>query len=543
MSEIRILNVLDIFQSVFRKLNINYDVMRKILEIKLTMDGRRVPTILNNAKKKEGNQFLKSLWIYGIYGVLLLPFGFLGDNYFFQVSIIAGVAMFILATSLISDFSSVLLDIRDKVILNTKPVDNRTIHAAKFFHVAIYLTLLTGAFISIPAIVFLFTKGFIYFLLFFIIILLIDLLVLAFTALIYMLVLRFFDGEKLKDIINYMQILLAVGVVVGYQIIIRLFDVVDFEYVYDFSWWHVLIPPIWFSAPFELVLNHNYTREIIILSVLAILGPLLSIFFYYLSMPAFERNLQKLMEESSTKKKKKWTPNDLFEKLICFSKEEKAFYRFASIMISRERDFKLKVYPSLGMALVFPLIFLFNNLSFQTLEELGQGKSFLTIYFSIIIIGTVVHMLQYSAKYKAAWIFRTTPIQKHAIVYRAALKAMFVKLYLPIIFVLSILYIWIFSIRILPDLAVVFIIALLQMLIAYRLFNNGKYPFTEPIETTQQGGGTAGIVILLMIFIGIFALLHFLISLLPFAIYGYLAVLIVVTAILWNVTFREKLAK
>ena len=169
--------------------------------------------------------------------------------------------MFILATSLISDFSSVLLDIRDKVRLNTKPVSNRTIHAAKFFHVAIYLTLLTGAFISIPAIVFLFTKGFIYFLLFIIVILLIDLLVLAFTALIYMLVLRFFDGEKLKDIINYMQILLAVGVVVGYQIIIRLFDVVDFEYVYDFSWWHVLLPPIWFSAPFELVKSISFIRN------------------------------------------------------------------------------------------------------------------------------------------------------------------------------------------------------------------------------------------------------------------------------------------
>ena len=152
-------------------------------------------------------------------------------------------------------------------------------------------------------------------------------------------------------------------------------------------------------------------------------------------------------------------------------------------------------------------------------------------------------MLQYSAKYKGAWIFRTTPFQKHAIVYRAALKAMFVKLYLPIIFVLSLLYIWIFSIRILPDLAVVFVIALLQMLIAYKLFNNGKYPFTEPIETAQQGGGTAGIVILLMIFIGIFALLHFLISFIPFAIYGYLAVLIVVTAILWKATFKVKLTK
>lgn len=539
MRDIRILKVLDTFQSVFRKLNIDYTVMRKILELKLTMDQRRVPTILSqNTKKKEGNQFLKSLWIYVLYGLTLVPFVFLGDNYLFQISIITGISMFILSTSMISDFSSVLLDVRDKVILNTKPVNNRTINAAKFLHIAIYLTLLTGAFIAIPAIVFLFTKGFIYFLLFLIEIILIDLLILAFTALIYMVVLRFFDGEKLKDIINYAQILLAVAVVIGYQIIIRLFDFVDFEYVYDFSWWHVLLPPVWFGAPFELVLNQNYSSEIILLSLFALLGPIVSIFLYYVLMPSFERNLQKLMEESSTKGKKKWTLNDLIEKFICSSREERIFYRFSSIMISRERDFKLKVYPSVGMSLVFPIIFLFNNLSSQTLEELGQGRSFLTIYFSNIIVGTVVYMLQFSAKYKGAWIFQTTPIQKHAIVYSATLKAVFVKLYLPIVLVLAVLYIWVFSFRILPDLAVVVVSALLQLLISYKMFNNGKYPFTEPIETAQQGGGPAGKIFVLMLIVGVFTILHLIVTFLPFAIYGYLVVLIVLTAIFWKMIFK-----
>jgi hypothetical protein len=483
MSEVRLLKVLDPFQAVFRSLNIDYQVMRKILQIKLTMDGRRTPTILSqNAKKKDGNQFIKSLWIYAIYGLLLLPFAFIGDSHLFQVSIITGVAMFILMTSMISDFSSVLLDVRDKTILNTKPINSRTINAAKFLHIIIYLTLLTGAFISIPAIVFLFTKGLVYFLLFIMTILLINLLVLAFTALIYMFILQFFDGEKLKDIINYVQILLAIGMVVGYQIIIRLFDVAGLELVYNFSWWHVFIPPVWFAAPFELVLNQNYSSDMILLSLLAVFGPIISIVIYHLFMPSFERNLQKLMEESSTNKRQKRTLHHLIEKLVCFSKEERIFYRFSSIMISREREFKLKVYPSLGMAFVFPLIFLFNNLSFQTLEELGQGMSYLTIYFANIIIGTVVYMLQFSAKYKGAWIFQTTPIQEHSIVYRAAIKAFLVKLYFPIMFVLAAIYIWIFSFRILPDLAVILVAALLQVLIAYKLFSSGKYPFTEQMK-------------------------------------------------------------
>ena len=48
-------------------------------------------------------------------------------------------------TSMISDFSSVLLDIRDSNILYPKPIDRKTVSAAKLIHIIIYLSLLTVA--------------------------------------------------------------------------------------------------------------------------------------------------------------------------------------------------------------------------------------------------------------------------------------------------------------------------------------------------------------------------------------------------------------
>lgn len=535
------LKILDFFQPLFRTMKIDYPTMRKILEVKLTMDQRRVPTILNDMskKKKEGkNNFLLSLLIYAFYGLMLVPFIFLGDSYMFQISIMIGISMFILMTSLISDFSSVLLNIRDKAILNTKPIHPRTLSAAKIVHIAIYLSLITGAFIAIPSVVMIFTKGIVYFLIFLVEIILLGLFIMAFTVLVYMFILRLFDGEKLKDIINYVQILLAIGVVVGYQIVIRLFDFVDQEFIYDFSWWHVLIPPIWFGAPFELLLNQEYSIGIILLSILAVIGPIVSIYIYSLLMPSFERNLQKLMEESGTRKKRSWNLSESIGRFICISKEERAFYRFSSIMMSRERDFKLKVYPSLGMALVFPFIFLFNNLGYQSFSDISQGKSYLTIYFCNIIIGTVVYMLQFSGKYKGAWIFQTTPIHKHSAVYRATLKAFLVKLYLPILSVLSIVYIWIFSFRIIPDLIIVFLSAILLVLIAYRVFNNGKYPFTEPLESANQSGGNTGKMILLMVAVAFFVLVHFIVLAIPFGIYGYLLVLCIINIVGWKLVFK-----
>ncbi|MDY0409655.1 hypothetical protein [Paracerasibacillus soli] len=111
MSDFRSLKILDRFQSLFHKLHIDYDMMRKIIKMKLTMDKRRVPTIFNqdmSKKKADTNQFLKSLLIYGLYGLILVPFMWI-DHYMMQMAIIFGMAMFILMTSMIADFSSVLL--------------------------------------------------------------------------------------------------------------------------------------------------------------------------------------------------------------------------------------------------------------------------------------------------------------------------------------------------------------------------------------------------------------------------------------------------
>ena len=56
MKEFRILKLLDKFQVLYKKSGVNYDIMRMILQIKLTMDGRRVSTVLNNNRKSVENE-------------------------------------------------------------------------------------------------------------------------------------------------------------------------------------------------------------------------------------------------------------------------------------------------------------------------------------------------------------------------------------------------------------------------------------------------------------------------------------------------------
>ncbi|WP_404450546.1 hypothetical protein LG329_09300 [Virgibacillus necropolis] len=533
MNDFRSLKFLDTCKFLFKMLRIDYDVMRKILQLKLTMDQRRVPTILNmNAsKKKEGNQFLKSLGLYGLYGLILIPFIFLGDNYMLQMSLTFGVIMFLLMTSMISDFSSVLLDVRDKNILSTKPVSKKTISAAKMVHVSIYMSLLTGAFVAIPFIVMIINKGIVFSLLFLGVLIFNVLFIIALTALIYIVTLQFFNGERLKDIINYVQILLSVGIIVGYQLLIRSFEIVDLTVSYTFSWWHAFIPPIWFAAPFEWLLNQNMSSEIIYLAMAALLIPVISIIIYYRLMPSFERNLEKLIGDSGENKKKLYVLDFLWARLVCFNREERVFFRLASLMMKKEREFKLKVYPSLGFALVFPFLFLLNGLSDGSLSDIGQGNMYLTIYFSSIMIPAVIHMLKFSENYKGSWVFRATPIEDLGSLHRGTIKAYLVKLYLPVFIVLSAAFIWIFSVRIVPDLIVVFLAGCLLIIISYRLLNGETYPFTQSFEFAQDMN--TGLNILLTLVSGVFALIHFFVLSYSYGVYLYLVVLLIATIVSW----------
>jgi hypothetical protein len=66
MKDFKVLNFLDMFKCFFEKLGIDYTIMRKILQMKFIMDGRRVPTIMKSSGKNETTEsnFTNGLWFY-----------------------------------------------------------------------------------------------------------------------------------------------------------------------------------------------------------------------------------------------------------------------------------------------------------------------------------------------------------------------------------------------------------------------------------------------------------------------------------------------
>lgn len=540
MKDFKTLKFLDRFKGFFEKLGVDYQLMRRILQIKLVMDGRRVPTAINSSAKKKNedkdeNSFLKSLWIYGLIGIVMVPLAVMGKNFVFQMSFIFGMLMFMVMTSLISDFSSVLLDLRDKNILSSKPIDNKTLSMVKLIHVLIYMFFITMSLSGIALIAALVKQGILFFLIFLLEIILMDLFIVVLTALLYLLILKFFDGEKLKDIINYVQILLSIVMSLGYQLIGRLFEISNLKVVFSPKWWQYFVIPIWFGASFEVILQGNRNIHFVIFSVLALIIPIISIAIYIKLIPIFERNLQKLNNNSSVGVKRNKKFFDKLSKVICFNKEERIFFRFASEMMNTEREFKLKVYPSLGFSLIFPFIFIFSTIKDNGLAGIASSKMYFNIYFCALLLPTVVMMIKYSEKYKGAWIYKTIPIKDISNIFRGTLKAFIARLLLPIYAAECIIFVWIFGARVIPDLINVFLNMLLFLVVCFKVMKK-SLPFSESFGVSQQSEGL--IIIPLMLSIGGLAGIHYFSTTFSYGVYVYMIIIFSAVIVTWKKSFN-----
>lgn len=534
MGEYKLLKFLDKFKGLYTRIGVDYEKMRIILKIKLTLDRRRTSTIMGSSNKKDEeseNSFVYALIMYGIIGAFIGIIILSSSNAMFSFSIAFGMFMFFVLTSFISDFSNVLLDVRDKNVIGTKGVNNKTIAAAKVTHICYYIFLISLA-LSWLSIIGMFRFGILTGILFLGELIVADILMIVITALIYLCILRFFNGEKVKDIINFVQIALTIVMTIGYQFLGRMFNVFDLNIVYKSRIWNLLLPPMWFAAPLYAVNGGEINKIIIMLITLAFIVPIIAIILYLKNISKFEDSLSKLNSVRNNEKEKSKGVFYRFGRWTCRNNEEKAAYNLSVSVMKREREFKLKAYPNLGFIIIFPILFIFiftNN--YEGIESIPLSMS-LNIYWFILMIPSILMTLQYSNDYKAAWIYESVFIKDTANIYRGAYKALIVNLLLPLYLVESVIFTVIFGIQVLGILIIVFIF-LLIFIATEHIIGKLSLPFTTKAGVVDNGSNLLNI-LLGMILVGIAATInYFLLSnIIALIVYG--IALVIVALFMWR---------
>jgi hypothetical protein len=533
MNEFLSLKILDRFKKIFEGIGINYKLLRIILKTKLTLDMRRAPAInTNNKRKKDEEQtsIFKGYLLHLIFGVFLAFFIYFIHDEMIRMMYFSGAFFFMTTMYLISDFSFVLLDTKDKNILMTKPLDSKTVSLSKVLHILIYMFRL-NAFIAGPSIVvMMMSNGVLSLPIFLLEILMMDLMIFLVTAFIYLLVLRFFDGELLRNIINIIQILLTIVVTIGYQIAIRMIDFTSLQNMeYSFNLAHYLNPILWFGAPFEII-YHGGQSYLYIFTALIIIVPVASFILYLSLSKKMESLLLKLEGEGNERPSK-----HRFEKIVglILNRNEisKQSFHFSNAMFRSDRSLKLKIYPALSSGVFLPILMIFN-MRMGGREFRATGYEYLYLYFNLLMFPSIFNLTYFSSAWRGSYAFISSGFKNVKELNRGLMQSMAYRFFIPILILNMVIYSIIFGNRFVIDFVIVFLASIVIMPIVGKLYFKG-YPFAKPIDESNQKDSLDKFLLSLAIAAG-FAIVHFYSHMIPMGTWIYSAVLLVGIPISWN---------
>lgn len=513
-----LLKVLDLLQGLFKLMGVNYPQLRAIVSIKLTMDNRRqVISYRKKENKEPANTFVFTMFFYALFGGFI-ALGLYGVSSFMLAMVVFfSYIMVMVAMTLITDFSSILLDTSDNTIILPRPVDSRTLFIARTTHIFLYLSQITIGLSAFPALVVLLKYGLVMLLLFIVATTLAVITAVFITNAFYLLILQYASEERLKNVINYFQIVMAVAIMGGYQLMPRLAGRLDLEdYVFEFQWWSFLAPPVWMAGALETWHLKTTDAAHLTLTVFAITLPVLGFYAVnkYLA-PAFTRKLGVMGVETKTTgaKTAKAGWGSRIAPLITRNQLEQAAFELISRIVGRDRKIKLKVYPSFGYILVFGFIFMFRDQSGFTnaLRHLPDTQNYLfLIYLSFMILQVALYEIPYSDDFKASWVYFSSPLETPGDILAGTAKALFVRLFLPGYMVISLVIGVVWGWKALDDIVFGLLNNLLMLLILV-LINRRYLPLSvAPNARNQAGSFIRGLIVLVLA--GALGLTHYLLA-------------------------------
>ncbi|MFT3824488.1 MAG: hypothetical protein QM731_11230 [Chitinophagaceae bacterium] len=515
-----LLRLLFLFRGLFKRQDVDVTQLFLIVQVKLLMDKRRVHVGWKRRNDEDGNS--NKLW------AAFLGYGFMG--LFVAIAIgwfplVLGMIiyhsylLFMMALTLITDFSAVLLDTTDNLVILPRPVNSRTMFMARSLHIFIYLFQFTIVLAICPVVAIFIKYGFLTGLVGIVTSVLAVLLAVFLTYLLYLLIMRLSSEEKVKEVVTFFQIFMTIFFAVGFQLFPRLINLEEVSADFHLHWYSFILPPVWMALVLEAVHNLSFDNIHLLMVALAVGVPVITFWLlikYF--APIFAAKLANVNQDSGGRKtkviasKESKTLSERLSALFCQTHLEKAGFTLTWKITGRDKSFRMQFYPSLAYIAVFIFIFVFNR--GQHLAEywhnLPDTNKFLwLIYLPMFTILTSIALVSFNENFQAAWVYHCSPVQRPGEIVTGMLKAVFVKYFIPIYLVLFAFALYIWGIPVIDDFVFGFFNNLLCFFIMGSL-SPKRLPFSCQPNVKEQSGRFITM-IMQMILISTLVGLHFLI--------------------------------
>lgn len=543
------LKILILFRPFFLRLDVNFEQLLAIVEVKLKMDNRRARFNQWNKKQSESNStFFLTLGLYFLMASAFSAFIYFSVSIIAIYSLISAMMMFMLAMTLITDFSAVILDSNDNAVLLPRPIDDRTLLIARITHILMYLLSMMLA-LAIPfMVVTMFKYGVLAAISFLFISLLSLILIVFLTNIFYLVLMQFTSEERLRNVINTFQIILTFTFMGGYRLVGRLvnFDALMNGVDTKVQWWYFFVPPIWMGNSMNVIIKHEFDATKFLFIFLTLTVPFMVVFFVN---NVFSGIFNQKIAGMDIAKRQEKIPNKVAKKglietlsgIFTGTSMERGAFEFVWKITSRDRKFKLRIYPSLAYLLIYPIFMIGTGRgdgSFvQQIEHLREstGIGIVVIYLCGTVLLTIRSQISQSEDFKAAWLYELAPIIKPGEILSGSMRAIMVKFLLPITIFLSLVLSIIWGVDLLDDLLFgMLTITNLDLLLSIGMSN--ELPFSTEIK--KNGGGSFIRNMAYVFIAGIIGLVHYFMMQVPYVIGVFVLIQLVLVVYLFK-KYRE----
>lgn len=262
------------------------------------------------------------------------------------------------------------------------------------------------------------------------------------VVLVYQLCLRWFGRERLDGLMTTAQVLVTVAAVLGSQAVPRLIAHLGGKFSPTPElWWMGLLPPTWFASLDDALAGRGSTVSWAwAVFGLAITAGVLWLAFGKLARD-YELGLRALNETTASPRGGRggrWVGllvNTAPLRWWLGDPATRAAFLLSAAYLARDRDVKLRIYPTLAPMLAMPLVFLFQD---RQIGDNSVGVALAGGYLGLIPL-LALNVLQHSQQWQAADLFRSVPLPGPGPLCHGARRAVLVFLALPALTVVALL--------------------------------------------------------------------------------------------------------
>jgi ABC-2 type transport system permease protein len=441
---------------------INTRQLKTLLVVYFKQDFRSGRSFLRNDAKEFATSNLALLSMLGMYifvGFSTAIFAFAGADIFLYSVVALSVTLLLVALAIVAESSNVIFNETEPDIIGHLPVNSTTLFAAKVLNLFFFTLLLAIAANLLPTLAGVWAKDSNY------LFPIAHLVSAIFTALFattlvmtsYGLLMRYISKERFNNFIAYAQTGLSMFLILGYQVLPRLMDKDRLAVPPSSRKFLLLYPPAWFSG-LTLVLMGKVNWFSLTLAALALIS---LAFFSVLALrkvaAGYSSFVSQLAYDANTttgKKKPDATvvagkavtqkPASVMEACKPFflrTPVERASFDLVATYLKRDREIKVRLYPSFAYLILFPLLGLFTGgLADPFLNQTFIFNSLAGAAMIPFVASVAAETCLFTEHYQAAYIFRVAPIANLGHLHSGLRKAAQVYVALPGALILLILY-------------------------------------------------------------------------------------------------------